>query len=88
MLWTRQFILGFVNMSSEIKMDELVNELQSKLAFQEDALTSLNDVVIGLQRDLTELRQLMMVINQRVSDQGDIINAELSDNIDSPPPHY
>ena len=75
-------------MSGEIQMDDLVKELQSKLAFQDDALTSLNDIVIELQRDLTELRQLMMAINQRVSDQGDIINAELSDNIDSPPPHY
>ena len=75
-------------MSSEIEMDKLVNELQSKLAFQEDALTSLNDVVIGLQRDLIELRQLMMAINQRVSDQGEIINANASIDIDAPPPHY
>ena len=75
-------------MSSEIEMDKLVNELQSKLAFQEDALTSLNDVVIGLQRDLIELRQLMMAINQRVSDQGEIINTHASIDIDAPPPHY
>ena len=75
-------------MGSEIEMDKLVNELQSKLAFQEDALTSLNDVVIGLQRDLIELRQLMMAINQRVSDQGEIINSHASIDIDAPPPHY
>jgi len=75
-------------MSSEIEMEKLVNELQSKLAFQEDALTSLNDVVIGLQRDLIELRQLMMAINQRVSDQGEIINTHASIDIDAPPPHY
>ena len=75
-------------MSSEIEMDKLVNELQSKLAFQEDALTSLNDVVIGLQRDLIELRQIMMAINQRVSDQGEIINPHASIDIDAPPPHY
>ncbi len=75
-------------MSSEIEMDKLVNELQSKLAFQEDALTSLNDVVIGLQRDLIELRQIMMAINQRVSDQGEIINTHASIDIDAPPPHY
>ena len=75
-------------MSSEIEMDKLVNELQSKLIFQEDALTSLNDVVIGLQRDLIELRQLMMAINQRVSDQGEIINSHASIDIDAPPPHY
>ena len=75
-------------MSSEIEMDKLVNELQSKLAFQEDALTSLNDVIIGLQRDLIELRQLMMAINQRVSDQGEIINSHASIDIDAPPPHY
>ena len=75
-------------MSSEIEMDMLVNELQSKLTFQEDALTSLNDVVIGLQRDLIELRQIMMAINQRVSDQGEIINTHASIDIDAPPPHY
>ncbi len=75
-------------MGSEIEMDKLVNELQSKLAFQEDALTSLNDVVIGLQRDLIELRQIMMAINQRVSDQGEIINTHASIDIDAPPPHY
>ena len=75
-------------MGSEIEMDKLVNELQSKLAFQEDALTSLNDVVIGLQRDLIELRQLIMAINQRVSDQGEIINSHASIDIDAPPPHY
>ena len=75
-------------MISEMEMDKLVNELQSKLAFQEDALTSLNDVVIGLQRDLIELRQLMMAINQRVSDQGEIINSHASIDIDAPPPHY
>ena len=69
-------------------MDELVNELQSKLAFQEDALSSLNDVVIGLKRDLIELRQLMMAINQRVSDQGEIINTHASIDIDAPPPHF
>ena len=75
-------------MSSEIEMDELVNELQSKLAFQEDALSSLNDVVIGLQRDLTELRQLMMALNQRISAQDEIINAHASIAIDARPPHY
>lgn len=75
-------------MGSEIEMDKLVNELQNKLAFQEDALTSLNDVVIGLQRDLIELRQIMMAINQRVSDQGEIINTHASIDIDAPPPHY
>ena len=75
-------------MTSEIEMDKLVNELQSKLALQEDALTSLNDVVIGLQRDLIELRQIMMAINQRVSDQGEIINTHASIDIDAPPPHY
>ena len=75
-------------MSSEVEMDELINELQSKLAFQEDALTSLNDVVIGLQGDLSELRQLMMALNQRISAQDEIINAHASIAIDARPPHY
>ena len=75
-------------MPKQIEMEKLVNELQSKLAFQEDALTSLNDVVIGLQRDLTELRQLMMALNQRISAQDEIINAHASIAIDARPPHY
>ena len=70
------------------QMDELVNELQSKLAFQDDALSSLNDIVIELQKDLTDMRQLIMVINKRVSDHHDLINAELPDSADRQPPHY
>lgn len=60
-------------------------ELQTQLAFQEDALQSLDDVVASQQRSLDQLLQFQQRLEQRI--------AELSDDGDQPPadqrpPHY
>ena len=67
--------------------ETVLSDLQSRIAFQEDALASLNDVVATQNREIQELRSQLKLLYKKMDD----LNYSLEQNpdaSDSPPPHY
>ena len=68
-----------------LELREQMVELQTQLAFQEDTLRALDDVVTGQQRRLDRLSQL----SERLERQfAELLNRMDEDSGDQRPPHY
>lgn len=65
--------------------DQLI-ELQSQLAFQEDTIQALNDVVTQQQRQIDRLQGQSELFKSQL--ERAITALEGSEVIDQPPPHY
>lgn len=66
-------------------LEARVADLESRLAFQDDALQTLSDVVYEQERVIERLRLQMQALIKRLEDlQGQV---GVSDD-DVPPPHY
>lgn len=60
-------------------------EVQSQLAFQEDTVQRLDDVVTQQQRRIDELTRLTERLAQRLADLTAMVEVQAPDQ---PPPHY
>ncbi|WP_448682434.1 SlyX family protein [Pseudomonas nicosulfuronedens] len=66
-------------------LENRVTDLESRLAFQDDTLQTLSDVVYEQERVIERLRLQMQALLKRLEDlQGQVGVAE----DDAPPPHY
>jgi SlyX protein len=65
-------------------MEERIIELETRLAFQEDLLQKLDDVIIRQQQEIDELKTQLIRINQQLSEVGGQVDSQT----DAPPPHY
>lgn len=66
-------------------LENRVTELESRLAFQDDALQTLGDVVYEQERVIERLRLQMQALLKRLEDlQGQVGVAD----DEAPPPHY
>lgn len=66
-------------------IEERINDLQSRLAFQDDTIQALNDALVGQQRLLERLQLQVAALIKRqdeVSSQFSVAEDE------APPPHY
>lgn len=68
-----------------MELEERVVELESRLAFQDDTIAALNDVVVAQQRDIERLQQQMAVLARR---QEELVGQVGITESDAPPPHY
>lgn len=68
-----------------MELEERVVELESRLAFQDDTIAALNDVVVAQQRDIERLQQQMAVLARR---QEELVGQVGIAESDAPPPHY
>lgn len=69
-------------------MDE-IRDLQVKVAFQDDLVESLNQMVASQQRTILDLQQQMQVLYQRVeSYQNGDTGVEHFNPLTEIPPHY
>lgn len=61
-------------------------ELESRVAFQDDAIQKLNDVVVSQQEQIDLLLSELKYLNEKVRD----LTSELiaSEDQETPPPHY
>lgn len=73
-------------MENSKQLDDKINELEIKLAFQDDLLTALNEIVTRQDKEILNLwaanRLLKQNMNEIKNDQTET-NAE-----EAPPPHY
>ena len=77
-------------MSEEIqKLKQQVAELQSQLAFQEDAVSSLDAALAQQQQEVLVLRRQLELLKQRQDEQAARADAGEGDFVASEkPPHY
>ncbi len=68
-----------------MNIDERVMELESRLAFQDDTIQALNDVLVAQQRVLERMELQMAALIKRQEEIGS--QFEVSEE-DAPPPHY
>ena len=69
--------------------DELVrrmDELETRLAFQDDTIQTLNDVVSRQELELERLQRALELLARRQADLAASMPGEAED--DQPPPHY
>ncbi|NQD94693.1 hypothetical protein HP532_18770 [Pseudomonas sp. CrR25] len=65
--------------------EERITELESRLAFQDDTIQALNDVLVAQQRVIERLQLQVAILAKRqeeVSGQFEVAEDE------APPPHY
>ncbi|MBU1283157.1 MAG: SlyX family protein [Gammaproteobacteria bacterium] len=68
-----------------MEIEERINDLQSRLAFQDDTIQALNDALVAQQRLLERLQLQVAALIKRqdeVSSQFSVAEDE------APPPHY
>ena len=69
---------------------EQIEALETRLAFQEDWLESLDRTIIEQGRQLERLERVNALLQQRLRDQGDTLNriTPMPSLEDERPPHY
>ena len=67
-------------------IEDQVVELQTRIAYQEDTLSELNDIVASQQREIDRLRVAVDNLSRLVSDDGD--GHAGHSGAEEKPPHY
>ena len=67
-------------------MENRIIDLESKLAFQDETINDLNEVITDQQQQLDQLREEIRLLNLRISSVAE--NSSVSEEKDPPPPHY
>jgi len=66
-------------------LEQRINELESKTAFQDDAITALNDALAHQQQTIRQLQRSMEKLIEQINEDRD----QQSDPANEPPPpHY
>ena len=67
-------------------MEERVTELESRVAFQDDTIQKLNDVIIEQQHQIDQLSAQMAAVKEQIQALVPELIADQSQ--ETPPPHY
>lgn len=65
---------------------EKIETLETRQAFQEDTIESLNAVIIQLQKDIEAMQLKFKVMQEKVNQSAEVLST--IDSGDEPPPHY
>ncbi|KPX48617.1 SlyX family protein [Pseudomonas syringae pv. tagetis] len=68
-----------------MSLEERVMELESRMAFQDDTIQALNDVLVQQRRELDHLQLQMAAMLKRQEEMGSQFETFEED---APPPHY
>ncbi|MFC3150500.1 SlyX family protein [Litoribrevibacter euphylliae] len=66
-------------------MSNKVEDLESRLAFQEDTLETLNKVIIEQQKEIEKLNTYVRILKDKISS---VENSITTPDNEAPPPHY
>lgn len=67
-------------------MENRIIDLESKLAFQDETINDLNEVITDQQQQLDQLREDIRLLNLRISSVAE--SSSVSEEKEPPPPHY
>ncbi|MFZ3204506.1 MAG: SlyX family protein [Pseudomonas sp.] len=68
-----------------MKAEQRITDLESRLAFQDDTIQALNDVLVAQQRELDRLQLQIAALARRQDELGGQLD---SAEDEAPPPHY
>jgi SlyX protein len=71
---------------NQAHLEKRVEELETKVMFQDDLIDQLNDSIVKQLEDIKKLTKLVENLNSQMEDiaQPNVIEA----NLETPPPHY
>ena len=67
-------------------MEKRLTELESRVAFQDDTIQKLNDVIVEQQRQIDQLSLQLKAVKQQLDSIEPSLIADVSE--ETPPPHY
>jgi len=65
---------------------ERIAELESRVAFQEDALDKLSDVIARQDMELVQLKELVVELHKQIKQLD--LSSPMASGDEPPPPHY
>ena len=68
-----------------MSLEDRINDLESRLAFQDDTINTLNDVLVAQQAVVERLQLQMAALIRR---QEEMVGQFESSEEEAPPPHY
>ena len=68
------------------ELNERIEQLESRLAFQDDTIEILNQALTLQQQDLDKLRHQMSLLINRLKEM--VVSQVASQSEETPPPHY
>ncbi len=68
-------------------MEKRISELESRVAFQEEMIDQLNDVVAKQDKVLMDLARVVAMLNHKLNLEGSGEGGSV-ESIEPPPPHY
>lgn len=66
-----------------MSVNDQIAELESRIAFQEDAIDKLSEVVARQEKDIERLTRMVQILNTELKEANGGSRPE-----DQPPPHY
>ncbi|MGY8820730.1 MAG: SlyX family protein [Pseudomonadales bacterium] len=66
-------------------LEQRITDLEARLAFQDDTIQTLNDVLVAQQRTVDRLRAQLGMLARR---QEDLQSRMEGEGDEAPPPHY
>ncbi len=67
-------------------IEDRVTELESRIAFQEQMIDELNEVVAKQDKILIDMSQMVKILNQKLNQSHE--NTHQIETDEAPPPHY
>lgn len=68
-----------------MELEQRIVDVEARLAFQDDTIQTLNDVLVAQQRTVDRLQAQLEVLARR---QNDMQNRMGGEDDEAPPPHY
>lgn len=69
------------------EINEKIIEIETKMAFQEETIEQLNDVIINQQKTLDTLKQQVIQLNTKIKEESQQWQSD-NNPADETPPHY
>lgn len=69
-----------------MSLEARITDLESRLAFQDDTVQALNDVLVAQQRQIDLLEMKLTALAKRQQELGESLGGGGED--EAPPPHY
>ncbi|KPJ94499.1 MAG: hypothetical protein AMJ55_06290 [Gammaproteobacteria bacterium SG8_15] len=67
-------------------LEERLTEIESRVAFQDDTIQQLNDVIVRQQHDIEQLTEELQLLKQQMQSLAPSLVVDQSQ--ETPPPHY
>jgi SlyX protein len=67
-------------------LEQRVNEVETRLAFQETTLQELNEALTSQQQQLSQMQAVLEKLRERIAELAS--NMQSDAGVEPPPPHY